>query len=543
MYIELNIGINKRDFGTKFILRVIMRVNEPVTGKEVTYPEDFNILSIVTPSSHITHVSKDFVTLSGFNEEELLGQPHNLVRHPDMPPEAFKDLWSHLQGQRSWMGMVKNRCKNGDHYWVDAFASPIIQDGKTIEYQSVRLSPKREHVDNAERIYAQIKAGKTPLKLKLPRTRLWQRCALSALSFLILSLVVQTFSPIAALVLLFLGTMVSTYMLTRPLEELSQEARKVFDNPLMELIYNDKVNDISEIKLAMKMQQLEVNAIVGRIQDSNIQLSSTAKTSTYNGEKTADNLDQQIQDTAQVATAVSQMNSTASHISEDAKTASESAKHANEAADDGLIAVKETVDSIQSLSQQLSKASNVIGQLEEHGKTINTVLTVIEAVAEQTNLLALNAAIEAARAGEQGRGFAVVADEVRALAKRSQDSTQEIQGIISQIQTATNDAVSAMAEGNKQAGICVESAELTGTKLQISSTQIQDITLKSNQIASAIEELAQVSSDMDNNIQSISESCSKTASIANDTVEDSKGLMERLREQDSLVKQFRRLPS
>jgi len=518
-----------------------MRINNPVTGKEQSYPEDFNILSIVSPSSHITHVSKDFVSLSGFSESELLGQPHNIVRHPDMPEAAFENLWDNLKQQKSWMGLVKNRCKNGDHYWVDAFASPIIQNGKTTEYQSVRLTPKRKHVENAERIYAKIRSGKSPLALKLPRTRLWQRACLSFLPCLVISYFIQSVSPIGALAFLFLTSSLATYWLTRPLEALSKESRKIFDNPLMELIYNDKINDISEIKLALKMRQFEVNAIVGRIQDSNIQLGSSAQISSNNGSMTADNLDKQTQETELVATAVGQMNATANEILENAVNTSDAAKQANDAATDGLQAVSETVNSIHSLAGQLNNASHVIGQLEEHGKTINDVLGVIEGVAEQTNLLALNAAIEAARAGEQGRGFAVVADEVRALAKRSQDSTKEIQEVITQIQGATLDAVSAMKEGNIQADICVESAERTGEKLRASSNQVKDISNKNDQIASAIHELAQVSSEMNANIQSISDVCNSTSSLANETVKECSSLSQQLGDQDSLVKQFRRL--
>jgi len=518
-----------------------MSTNNPVTGKEQSYPKDFNILSIVSLSSHITHVSKDFISLSGFSEKELLGQPHNIVRHPDMPPEAFQNLWTNLKEQKPWMGLVKNRCKNGDHYWVDAFASPITQNGKTTEYQSVRLTPTREHVANADRVYTQIRSGKMPIQLKMPRTRLWQRAALTLLPCLLAAFYIQSFSSIAALGFLFCSSILTLFWLTRPLEALSYEARKIFDNPLMELIYNDSVNDISEIKLALKMRQFEVNAIVGRIQDSNIQLGSSAQISSKNGSKTADNLDQQIQETELVATAVGQMSTTANEILENAVNTSDAAKQANEATTDGLLAVSETVNSIQSLASQLTNASQVITQLEEHGKTINDVLNVIEGVAEQTNLLALNAAIEAARAGEQGRGFAVVADEVRALAKRSQDSTKEIQAVISQIQEATINAVSSMAEGNKQAEICVESAERTGEKLRASSAQVNDISNKNDQIASAIHELAQVSSEMNNNIKFISDVCNSTASLANETVNECNSLSAQLDEQDALVKQFRRL--
>ena len=158
--------------------------------KEITYPASYNLLSITKPSSHITYASKEFCEVAGYTQEELVGNPHNMVRHPDMPSEAFKDMWEHLKSGKSWMGIVKNRCKNGDYYWVDAFASPIIEGGKTVEYQSVRLVPSRKHVENAEKIYKQIKAGRTPRKLKGVRSRLWQRAAVSIIP---LSVIANTF--------------------------------------------------------------------------------------------------------------------------------------------------------------------------------------------------------------------------------------------------------------------------------------------------------------------------------------------------------------
>lgn len=106
-----------------------MRQNLPVTGRNLELPKDANILSTTSPQSHITYVNPDFIKISGFTEEELLGQPHNIVRHPDMPPAAFEHMWSTLKSGRSWMGLVKNRCKNGDHYWVSAYVTPIAKNG------------------------------------------------------------------------------------------------------------------------------------------------------------------------------------------------------------------------------------------------------------------------------------------------------------------------------------------------------------------------------------------------------------------------------
>lgn len=518
-----------------------MRLNQPVTQKEVTYPPSYNLLSITSPSSHITYASKEFCEVAGYTLEELIGQPHNIVRHPDMPPEAFKDMWEHIKAGKSWMGMVKNRCKNGDHYWVDAFASPIKSDGKTVEYQSVRLCPTRENVENAENLYKRIREGKPPTQLKLPRTRLWQRCAAMMIPAAIISSIVDGFlSGLGVWVFLALSIM-SVFHLTRRLEALSGEARKVFDNPLMELVYTKHVDDISEIQLALKMRQSEINAVVGRIQDSNEQVSQAAQSSTDNCNTTAVNLQGQTAETEQVAAAINEMHSTANEIAQNAQIASGATDQANQAAEEGKNAVEETINSINMLSQQLNDASDVVQQLAEHSRTIGEVLEVIQGVAEQTNLLALNAAIEAARAGEQGRGFAVVADEVRKLAQRSHESTEEIQNIITLIQTSTQKAVSAMEDGTQLSNVCVDSATVSGERLDVMLTQVSDIADRNGQIATAVEEMARVTEDMNSSVQSISEVCAATNILASDTRDECQGLVENLESQGKLVGQFRRI--
>lgn len=518
-----------------------MRVNQPVTQKEVTYPKSYNLLSVTSTSSHIKYASKEFCEVAGYSLDEMVGEPHNMVRHPDMPPEAFKDMWEHLKSGKSWMGIVKNRCSNGDHYWVDAFASPIAENGQVVEYQSVRLCPDRNHVDNAEKIYAQIRNGKTPFKLKLPRTRLWQRAAMLFVPAAIISAVADTFMSGVGVWALLLLSIIAVYQVSRRLETLSEESRKVFDNPLMELVYNDHVDDISEIQLALKMRQSELNAVVGRIQDSNEQIAEAAQSSSNNCDTTASNLEGQTAETEQVAAAVNQMHATANEIAENAQSASEATTSASTAASEGLEAVSQTKGAIHQLSAQLDEASGLFSELEAHGKTIGDVLTVIQGIAEQTNLLALNAAIEAARAGEQGRGFAVVADEVRTLAQRSHESTEEIQSVITQIQTSTQSAVNAMQEGNGLSKQCVESAEVSGSKLDTLMGQVSDISDRNSQIATAVEEMARVTEDMNSSVQSISEVCSATNILASDTRDECEGLVTNLSSQGQLVKQFRRL--
>src|SRR5690606_9165209 len=119
-----------------------MRRNEPVTQREQVYSTDCNLISITNLKGLIQYANDDFCDVSGYSRNELKGQPHNLIRHPDMPPAAFQDLWSTLKAGQSWMGIVKNRCKNGDHYWVDAFVSPTQSGTQTVEYQSVRTKPE-----------------------------------------------------------------------------------------------------------------------------------------------------------------------------------------------------------------------------------------------------------------------------------------------------------------------------------------------------------------------------------------------------------------
>lgn len=121
-----------------------MRNNQPVSGNEVSLSDDQTIVSRTDTKGIIRYINRDFLLISGFTEAELLGQPHNIIRHPDMPEAAFADMWATLKAERPWVGLVKNRCKNGDHYWVEAHATPVFEQGKVAGYMSVRRKASRE---------------------------------------------------------------------------------------------------------------------------------------------------------------------------------------------------------------------------------------------------------------------------------------------------------------------------------------------------------------------------------------------------------------
>jgi methyl-accepting chemotaxis protein len=212
----------------------------------------------------------------------------------------------------------------------------------------------------------------------------------------------------------------------------------------------------------------------------------------------------QNQQTEQVASAMTEMSATVHEVAQNASRAAEAAQDANEQAKNGTSVVKHTIQSINGLAAEVEKTSEAINKLKEDSVAIGAVLDVIRGIAEQTNLLALNAAIEAARAGEQGRGFAVVADEVRTLASRTQQSTQEIQGMIERLQTGANQAVSAMVQGKSAAKTSVDRAINAGESLEIINRFIDTIKDMNTQIAAAAEEQSITAEEINRNVVNIS---------------------------------------
>lgn len=538
--IGLNAEYNKIKQPT---LEALMRQNLPVTGRNLELPKDANILSTTSPQSHITYINPDFIKISGFTEEELLGQPHNIVRHPDMPPAAFEHMWSTLKSGRSWMGLVKNRCKNGDHYWVSAYVTPIAKNGSIVEYQSVRTKPEPEQVLAAEKLYAQLRSGKAA-RPKLAASfsvkillLIWGSIISSAMAAGML-----TDTSISSLLLatLMSGSLssVSVLAILSPLGRLVERARNISNNPLSQSLYTGRTDEFGQIEFALRMMQAETGAIVGRIGDASNRLSEHTRGLLKDIESSNVLTVEQQAETDQIATAVNQMAASIQEVASNAQHAADAAGRADTETASGQRLVAHTSQSITALEGEIRQAAQVIHELEGQSNEISKVLDVIRGIAEQTNLLALNAAIEAARAGEQGRGFAVVADEVRSLAARTQQSTTDIQSMISALQERAQSAVTVMEQSSRQAHTSVAHAEEAATALDGIGQRVNEITDMNAQIATAVEQQGAVSEDINRSINNIRDAADTNVQTGQNNLQSAKSVAQLTSALSELAKQF-----
>jgi len=485
-----------------------MKKNLPVTQVEESYSASANILSTTNLKGAITYVNPDFIKISGFTREELLGQNHNMVRHPDMPPAAFAQLWSTVKSGDSWMGMVKNRCKNGNHYWVDAYVTPIEKDGEIKEYQSVRRKPSREFVQRAEEVYPHLMAGKTPRALKntlsiSSKNLLWLLLPVisTVLAFLLASEQggMQLAIALSGVLLAAAGQLLTL----KPLKQAVAKATSIIDNPVARYIYTGRRDDAGQLLLAMKALESETAGLIGRIADSADTMMQNTHTLGDAVGRSHEGVQSQFAETDQVAAAVNEMTVSIQEVADNAHNTSSAAGEGRNQVEQGRQVVTDMVKMIGSLKDEISRAAGVINQVQSSSNEISTVLNVINDIAEQTNLLALNAAIEAARAGEAGRGFAVVADEVRSLASRTGSSTDEIRNMIKLLQDNSRMAVEAMESGQKKTEDCVGQGNTTVASLEQIWQSISQINDMSMQIAAAVEEQSAVAEEINRSVVTI----------------------------------------
>jgi len=466
-----------------------MKVNVPVTQKEIALADDCIILSTTDAKGQITYVNNDFIRYSGFSEEELLGQSHNIVRHPDMPPDAFDNLWSTIKSSKPWMGMVKNRCKNGDHYWVDAIVTPIVRNGKITEYQSIRTKASRENIKRAESLYKSIANKKVETIGQSFSFGIVGRLLFAFLfSLLPLAVVVWATTGISALwlslaVIASLALAGGTILwATGNIRTTVEHAQSVVDNPLMEFVYTGKKDESAKLMFAMKMLQKKIHAVSGRMHDSSKHLQKSSNDLSSAVTLNRKGVSNQDAESAKLVDAINELHATSTEVSNNVHSSTQNLDQVTAAANQGQTIVNQAVEQMNNLWQRVDESTGVISSLKSDSENIGKILDVIKGIAEQTNLLALNAAIEAARAGEQGKGFAVVASEVRTLAARTQESTLHIEDMIAQLQARTHEVVSTMSSSRELADVSVKQITEAGSALSDISQAINQIAHHNAQI-------------------------------------------------------------
>ncbi len=441
-----------------------MRLNLPVTQREYPFPPNRTLVSVTDLKGRITYCNPAFIEVSGYSREELLGQPHNILRHPDMPAEAFRDMWATIESGRPWSGVVKNRRKNGDHYWVVAGATPMMDGDRITGYLSVRHEPTREAIQAADALYATMRAEAESGTLKhvlrsgqVLRAGWWGgvQHQLRASTRLRLVAVQGTGAALTAgaallgapaavtaglAVLAGVGSYLATRALTiMPIQRLLDDAYHLSAGDLSFPIGTGARGAAGQLQQAMMQMSLNLRTVVQDVRNEVDHLSTAVAQIAAGNQDLASRTESQASSLEQTAASMEQINGTV--------------QQSADAALRGAQLAQETSHITHRSNEAVQAVTQTMAGIAESSRRIGEIIHLIEGVAFQTNILALNAAVEAARAGEAGRGFAVVASEVRSLAHRTSEAAREIKQLIHESaervqegEARTNDAGARMRE-------------------------------------------------------------------------------------------------
>lgn len=435
-----------------------MRNNLPVIDEEFLFPAGQTLVSTTDIKGNIVYCNPAFIEVSGYSKQELIGQPHNIIRHPDMPEEAFRDMWDTISSGRPWSALVKNRRKDGSFYWVMANVTPLLNDSGQCEgYMSVRTEPQREQVQEAQALYSQMRLerdqGKQVLALKagrLIRNSAWARLRerlrfglpsqilIILFSVAVLPSLLALYLPATSRWSIYINVVLSLLMvagawryllkhLITPLGQLIVAANRMAGGNLTQAVTSNRDDHIGELQKALSQLSVNLLSVVRDAREQSWAMQDATHEISQGNVDLSQRTEAQASNLQQTAAALEEITGTVRETADSAQRASALSVQARELVEKGRDAVNSVADTMQAIQA----ASTRIGDITQ----------IIDSIAFQTNILALNAAVEAARAGEQGRGFAVVAAEVHTLAQSTSSAAREIKQLI-------DDSVAKVGEGS-----------------------------------------------------------------------------------------------
>jgi aerotaxis receptor len=502
-----------------------MRLNQPTTAEEYVLPDGEVIITRTDVHGRITYANQAFLTSSGFSLEECMGQPQNIVRHPDMPREAFADLWRTIKAGLPWTGLVKNRRKCGGFYWVRANVTPIVERGRVVGYMSVRVKPTAQEIRAAESLYASMRQGRARhlalIQGEVVDRRWWWRPihAINASSItrtvmvfgsLAVTFVLQAFAarapdllanlavPSLAGIGILLSAAGGIYYVTRvirPIRKAERAAISILSGDLGCSFPPARDRDIGRLMGALNQMDAKLIGVLKdtrlgveqmlsgalQIEEANVELSKRTQANAASLEE--------------VAASMEELSSAVRRNSANAGQAKVQSAQASQVTERGREVVQQVVTRMHDIAEAARKMSEIIG--------------LMESITFQTNLLALNAAVEAARAGELGRGFAVVAQEVRALAQRSATAAKEIKTLI-------DDSLSKVDDGTKLVNRAGDTMEAVVKSVRVVTDLVADIMDATQAQSAGVDQVSRAVSDMDTVTQRDSAMAQQLLDVASD---------------------------
>ncbi|HCE91386.1 methyl-accepting chemotaxis sensory transducer with Pas/Pac sensor [Acidovorax sp. 93] len=475
-----------------------MRVNLPISTQEYAFPKGQTLVSTTDLKGRILYCNPMFIEVSGYEKEELLGQPHNIVRHPDMPEEAYRDMWETIASGNPWSAPVKNRRKDGTFYWVMANVTPLMQGDQPTGYMSVRTEATRDQIQAADQLYRQMQAEKQAGTLvhvlregQIVKNTLWGRMAravqLGPLGKIMLCTLLLVFASWGAallgghtmtvaagaawlgVVLLALGMAVYLHRATvAPLSQMLRWANRMAAGDLTQKIAASRSDTVGQLQKALAQLNVNLLSIVRDARQESEHMQLSTREIAQGNQDLSERTEAQASNLEQTAASMEEITGTVKQTAESARQATVLATQATQVAERS----SEAVDGVASTMKQIQTASGRISEITQ----------LIDSIAFQTNILALNAAVEAARAGEQGRGFAVVASEVRSLSHRTLSAAKEIRQLI-------DDSATKVSEGHAKTDAAQKTMTESLELVRRVNTLIGEIHSASNEQLSGISQV------------------------------------------------------